>query len=254
MKAEPEVVTSTCTWLRRLRDRLKYTVIHPQWQANRLHRQSQRILSTIENALVLDVGSGNASYRIAKSNRLVRIDYPETGKHYRNRPDVHADARTLPFATASVDTVFLLEVLEHITDTDQVLTEIKRVLKPGGILYISAPFIYPAHDLPHDYFRFSVEGLQYLLKKQDMQPEIVQRHGNSVVTLLQLGNLVLLESVRCLLERNRLLAAACFFLLYPLCLLNNMFSIPASWFHWPSRLYLGCFIKAVKSRGQRSSV
>ncbi len=249
MKTEADTAGIRISWMERLRDRLKYTVLHPQWQTNRLHRQSQQILSVIQNALVLDVGSGNASYRIAKNNCLVRIDYPETGKHYRNRPDVHADARTLPFATASVDIVFLLEVLEHIADTDQVIAEIQRVLKPGGRLYISAPFIYPAHDLPHDYFRFSVEGLHYLLKKHEMKVESVRRHGNSAVTLLQLANLVLLEPVRCLLERNRLLAAGCFFLLYPLCLLNNFLSIPVGWFHWSSRLYLGCFIKAVRTGG-----
>ncbi len=253
MKTKPDAVSPPMFWLNRVRDRLKYTVIHPQWQANRLHRQSQQIFSAIHNALVLDVGSGNASYRIAKNNCLVRIDYPETGKHYRNRPDVHADARTLPFARGSVDIVFLLEVLEHITDMDQVIAEIQRVLKQGGRLYISAPFIYPAHDLPHDYFRFSEQGLHYLLKKHGMKIETVQRHGNSAVTLLQLANLALLEPVRYLLERNRLLAAGCFLLLYPLCLLNNLLSIPASWFHWPSRLYLGCFIEAVKCQDQYSA-
>ncbi len=240
-------------WLSRLRDRLKYTVLHPQWRANQLHQESQQVFSTIQNALVLDVGSGNASYRIAENNYLVRLDYPETGKNYLSREDVQADARALPFNTDSIDIVFLLEVLEHIPDTEQVLADVQRILKPGGILYISVPFIYPAHDLPYDYFRFSVGGLQYLLQKYGLQPEMIRQHGNSIVTLLQITNLALLEPVRLLLDKNRILALSCFLILYPACLLNNILSIPAGWFHWQSRLYLGCFIKAVKHGGQHSS-
>ncbi len=253
MKTELGVTNTRISWLARFRDRLKCTVFHPQYQANRLHQQSQQILSSIRRSLVLDVGSGNASYNLPESNCLVRIDYPETGKQYRNKPDVHGDARILPFQTESINVVLLLEVLEHVPDIEQVMSEIQRVLKPNGILYISAPFIYPAHDLPHDYFRFSMEGLKYLLQKHGLQPEIIRRHGNSVVTLLQMGNLVLLEPVRQLLDRNRVLAAGCFLLLYPFCLLNNFFSIPAGWFDWQSRLYLGCFIKAAKHRGRHLS-
>ena len=247
MKAESTFTGAYALQLARTAGLLKYTLLHPQWQANRLQRQSCRCFIDIDIDLVLDIGSGNATYQLSESARLVRIDYPETGRHYRNKPDVHADARILPFRTGSVDGVLLLEVLEHIPDTELVLAEIQRVLKPGGILYISAPFTYPAHDLPHDYFRFSVEGLQYLLQKYELQPEMTRRHGNSVVTLLQLANLVLLEPVRRLLDRNHFLAAGCFLFIYPICLLNNFLSIPAGWFHWRGRLYLGCFIKAVKN-------
>ncbi len=254
MKTESVFARLAASWLARTGRVLKYTILHPQWQANRLQRQSSLYFVDIDNALVLDIGSGNADYQLPESNRFVRIDYPETGRHYRNRPDIHADARMLPFKTASVDRVLLLEVLEHIPDTAPVMEEIQRVLKPGGVLYISVPFIYPAHDLPHDYFRFSVEGLQYLLQKHGLQPEIIRRHGNSVVSLLQIANLVLLEPVRQLLDRSRMLAIGCFLLLYPLCLLNNMLSIPVAWLDWPSRLYLGCFIKAVKRGEQRLPV
>jgi len=246
MKTESHLANSRVSWLLRTATSLKYTILHPQWSANRLHRQSCLAFNDIHSALVLDIGSGDAAYRLPGTSQHVRMDYPETGKHYQNRPDMYADARILPLKTASVDVVLLLEVLEHIPDTEQVMSEIQRVLKPEGVLYISVPFIYPAHDLPYDYFRFTVEGLQQLLRKHKFKVEVIQRHGNSVVTLLQLGNLVFLEPVRWFLERNRLLAIGCLFLLYPFCLLSNVLSVPFGWFDWNSRLYLGCFIKAVK--------
>ena len=54
-----------------------------------------------------------------------------------------ADALTLPFADHSFDKVICSEVLEHIPDYRSVLTEIRRVLKPGGILAASVPRFLP---------------------------------------------------------------------------------------------------------------
>jgi SAM-dependent methyltransferase len=79
---------------------------------------------------------------------------------YGTRPDVFADGARLPFRDASFDTVVLLEVLEHVADAPAVLDEIARVLKPGGRLLLSVPFLYPLHDAPHDYRRYTAPGLE----------------------------------------------------------------------------------------------
>ena len=232
-------------WWTGLREILKYSILHPQWQANTLHRRSRQCLDEIRNMRVLDIGSGNADYNLHRSNQHLRLDYPETGQYYSKRPDVYGDARKLPLKTESMDVVLLLEVLEHIPDTESTIHEIRRVLKDGGMLYLSVPFIYPAHDLPHDYFRFSIAGASHLLQKNGFSVELVQVHGNSMVTILQLFNLVLLEPVRYLVNKNYLLAAVCLSLVYPLCFLNNLFGVPVKFLKWDSRLYLGCFLKAV---------
>ncbi len=39
-----------------------------------------------------------------------------------------------------------------------------RLLKPGGKLILTTRFIFPLHDIPHDYYRFTIFGLKYLLK------------------------------------------------------------------------------------------
>lgn len=54
-----------------------------------------------------------------------------------------ADATRLPFADASIDKIICSEVLEHIPDYQAVLREIKRILKPGGLLAISVPRAWP---------------------------------------------------------------------------------------------------------------
>ncbi len=78
-------------------------------------------------------------------------------------PHVYGDAHRLPFLSNSVDCVLCCEVLEHIVDPRQCCSEIWRVLKPGGIAFISAPFLFPIHADPQDYQRFTPSGLKILV-------------------------------------------------------------------------------------------
>ena len=77
-------------------------------------------------------------------------------------PDVTlvADAMRLPLADASVDSVVLQAVLEHVPEPDAVIREAARVLKPGGYIYVEMPFLQGFHADPHDYQRYTVEGLR----------------------------------------------------------------------------------------------
>jgi len=54
-------------------------------------------------------------------------------------PVVRADAAALPFATAAVDAVIMLDVVEHVADAHAVLAEARRVLRDGGSLVMSVP-------------------------------------------------------------------------------------------------------------------
>ena len=60
------------------------------------------------------------------------------------------------------DTLICLNVLEHIEDSGPVLDELNRVLKPGGELVLSIPFLYPLHDEPRDFVRLTRHGLALL--------------------------------------------------------------------------------------------
>ena len=76
------------------------------------------------------------------------------------------------------DTVVCFEVLEHVSNPFQAVSEIKRVLKNNGILVLSVPHLSRLHDMPHDYFRFTKFGLKSLLEQNRFQVlEIVPRGG-----------------------------------------------------------------------------
>jgi len=76
--------------------------------------------------------------------------------------DVSADAEQLPFSSAIFQRVECDAVLEHVRDPEQVMSEIRRVLAPGGYAHLVVPFCHPFHEYPKDFRRFTREGLKQL--------------------------------------------------------------------------------------------
>jgi SAM-dependent methyltransferase len=65
---------------------------------------------------------------------------------------------------ASVDGVWIQAVLEHVLNPEQVVAEIRRVLRPGGIVYSEIPFLQPVHEGPYDFTRFTESGHRWLYR------------------------------------------------------------------------------------------
>lgn len=111
-----------------------------------------------DEKLVLDIGCADGKYRKYFPNR-VGLDIEE-GKGV----DIIGDAHDLPFENDKFDMVLCTEVLEHLHSPHVAIAEMYRVLKKGGTLILTTRFIFSIHDAPHDYYRFTKYGLQYLLK------------------------------------------------------------------------------------------
>lgn len=167
---------------------LRQTPLHPQWFMFRDQRRDRQWVRERTHGRVLDVGCADGWARdLLAECEYIGLDYPTTASGlYGTRPHVFADGAFLPFASSSFDTVLLLEVLEHVIDAEQVVAEINRVLKPGGILVVSIPFLYPLHDAPHDYRRYTAPGLNKVLSQAGLNPgTILSRNaGFKAVALL----------------------------------------------------------------------
>lgn len=72
--------------------------------------------------------------------------------------EVVADAHRLPYADNAVDAIYCEAVLEHLHDPLLAVREMLRVLKPGGRLFASTPFMQAYHGYPHHYQNFSLTG------------------------------------------------------------------------------------------------
>lgn len=124
-----------------------------------LNRELARTLAGAKADTVLDVGGASGiRYRgLVQSRRYWTVDVQA-----RNRPSVVADAHHLPIASASVDLVLCIQVLEHCIRPDRVLAEAFRVLAPGGRLVLSTVLVYELHGSPQDYYRFTASALRDL--------------------------------------------------------------------------------------------
>jgi SAM-dependent methyltransferase len=77
-------------------------------------------------------------------------------------PHLCGDSLRLPLRAAAFDAIVCLEVLEYVWEPAQALAEMQRVLKPGGTLVLSTPFLHRV-DTPDDYWRFTEPALRRLL-------------------------------------------------------------------------------------------
>ncbi|MGE5500015.1 MAG: class I SAM-dependent methyltransferase [Syntrophothermus sp.] len=71
----------------------------------------------------------------------------------------------LPFKSRAFDSAVSFQVMEHLPEPLEFLKENFRVLKPGGYLLITTPFMWGEHEAPYDFYRYTRYGLKYLAEK-----------------------------------------------------------------------------------------
>lgn len=117
---------------------------------------------------VIDLGCGSAQYKediLRIADEYIGVDW-KSSLHDQSNVDVFANlSERLPFEDDYTDTVISFQVMEHVPEPSFFLSECYRILRPGGILFITVAFMWHVHEAPHDYFRYTKYGLEYLLKK-----------------------------------------------------------------------------------------
>jgi SAM-dependent methyltransferase len=118
---------------------------------------------------VLNAGAGDRDLTPLVDGELVNQDLPH-GLH-NARIDILSPLHAIPVAAEHFDCIICNAVLEHVENPELVLVEFYRVLKSGGYLYLSVPFLQPEHLDPTDFQRYTKDGLRSL----------VERHGFDVL-------------------------------------------------------------------------
>jgi SAM-dependent methyltransferase len=138
-------------------------VFHHQWAMNRelLNFSKRYLMNLPSGASILDVGVGSAPYW------NLRPDLKWSGIDVLEGPKVNFVVNkdsSWPIASASLDYILCTQVIEHVENPVSLVSEIKRVLKPGGSVILNAPFLYPFHGMPNDQLRFTTSQLRYLFR------------------------------------------------------------------------------------------
>ncbi len=127
------------------------------YPAPRWNRSVKRVIRELgSDAQILDLGSG--THRRAPN--VINLEIESTPM-----VDVVADGHSLPFADSVFDAVVSEAVLEHVSAPQQVVTEMYRVLKPGGYVCAAVPFLQGYHASPHDYQRWTTTGFVTLFSQ-----------------------------------------------------------------------------------------
>jgi SAM-dependent methyltransferase len=154
-------------------------ITSPWWFTEKITKKYLRHSVPYLKGRLLDAGCGNKPYKeLFDCEEYVGMEMSETF-----RPDIVGDIRNMEMIEdGSFDSVLSNQVLEHIDDAEKVIKEMYRVLKPGGHLCVTVPFIGRLHGMPHDYWRFSISGLRYLLEKNRFEVISIEPMGGFLTT------------------------------------------------------------------------
>ena len=163
-------------WLRCLLD-LQLLTIH-RFRKPRLHEFS---------GACHDVGAGEAPWRclLGPSATYLGLDTCEAnefGMHKQNDV-IYYNGGTFPFGDASFDNLLCIEVLEHVPDPVAFISELARVIRPGGTLVLTIPWSARLHHVPHDYTRFTPYALERLFTHAGFSPVKIEPRGNDFAAM-----------------------------------------------------------------------
>ncbi len=146
----------------------------------------QRAIPILAKGDIADLGCGHVPLYLIYKDKVTSntcVDWPNS-LHKNPHLDLECDLnKPLPLPDASFDTIILSEVLEHIAEPETLWAEIARILKPGGKILLSVPFLYKIHEAPHDYFRYTEFALKNFASKNKLQVSELTSFGGLPLVL-----------------------------------------------------------------------
>lgn len=140
---------------------------------------------------LLDLGCGIMPYKstLLKNKSIekyIGLDLEKASYYADVKPDLIWDGKIIPLDDNSIDCIMATEVLEHTHTPDDLLKEINRVLKPGGLFFCTVPFIWHLHEVPFDEYRYTPFSLEKKLQAAQFTRIEIKALGGWDASLSQL--------------------------------------------------------------------
>lgn len=163
--------------------------LNPFYHARRALFRTVKQLAPQLDGRILDVGCGSKPYQeLFPTDDYVGLEIDTPENRAKKRADYFYDGQVFPFPDQSFDAIVCNQVLEHVFTPDLFLEEIVRVLKPGGQLLLTVPFVWDEHEQPWDYARYTSFGLKRLLENNALDVFEQYKLNADIRVLFQLVN------------------------------------------------------------------
>lgn len=132
---------------------------------------------------VLDVGCGEQPLREAVTATGASYAGADIAQNSQGTVDHLCPVTALPLPDGAVDCVLLTEVLEHVSETRPAFRELARVLRPGGVIILTTPLLYPLHEEPHDFVRLTPFQIERCATEAGLEVLEMEKAGNEFEVL-----------------------------------------------------------------------
>ncbi len=139
------------------------------------------VIRKYATGILADVGCGSVPYYFLYQDLVedtICVDWGrEDGEisYLDHVADLNKDV--IPINTASVDSILCTDVLEHISNPDHLFAEMARIIKPGGHMILTVPFMYWLHDTPYDYHRYTEYKLADFCTRNNFEVVSIDAYG-----------------------------------------------------------------------------
>jgi SAM-dependent methyltransferase len=226
---------------------LRNTWLFPRHVGHLYMRRAVKRAAAYAHGILIDIGCGHRPYEsIFKDhvNNYFGTDWPVSND--KARQDISCDAGALPFKNVVADTVLSTELMEHLKDPNKFIEEIARIIRLGGHLLLSVPFLEPLHEEPRDFYRFTEYGLRNLLYKHGFEVIEVWERGHWWAVVA--GSFIPQALFSYASGSNRIIKPVMLLLVLPFCAISQLLGYFLDHVMKPNSKYtLGFFIVAVRN-------
>jgi SAM-dependent methyltransferase len=158
------------------------SLANPYWLPRKNIENAIASFQPLVHGNTLDFGCGSMPYKHCfphvSAYTGLELDHSlAKGKTIRKGNVYFYDGSRLPFPDNTFDAVVSFQVLEHVQNAKHSIAELKRVSKPGAIFLLTAPLLWPEHETPHDYRRFTRWSYQSLCAECGLEVKHIQPLG-----------------------------------------------------------------------------
>ena len=155
-------------------------------QSRAMAQRLVELLAPLPRPRVLIVGGGEVGMGSEVLYEDTRLDAVSFDVYQSDSTSFVGDAHSIPMLEGTVDAVWIQYVLEHVLDPPAVVEEIRRVLRPAGLVYAATPFLQPVHEGAFDFTRYTHSGHRWLFRWfEEIDSGVVMGPGPQLLSTIE---------------------------------------------------------------------